>query len=295
MANDLLDPTFLRELEVLRRHLEIRARSGAAGERLASRRGSSVEFQEHRPYVPGDDPRRIDWMAYARSGEPVIKLFRAEEDVVVRLLVDRSASMGFGEPSKLCIARRLAAAVGYLALARLERAQLIEAAPERTLVRPPVRGRASLPELLRSLGALEAQGAVDLTRAIDGTVRQGGRPGLMVVCSDFFDGGPVLGALGRARAAGHDVVLFQVVSPEEQAPMLEGDLLLEDAETGETVELTADADALEAYVRRFAGLCEELRAFARRHGATYVRVVVGEPLEEAIRRMVNRSCDGGLS
>lgn len=291
MAEELLDPAFLRELEALRRRMEIRARSGAAGERLASRKGSSVEFQEHRPYAPGDDPRRIDWMAYARSGEPMIKLFRAEEDVVARLLVDRSASMGFGEPSKLQVARRLAAAIGYLSLARLERAQLIDAGPERTLLRPPVRGRASLPELLRPLVALEAEGAVDLARAIDSAVRQSVRPGLLVVLSDFFDAGPVLGALGRARAAGHDLAMVQVVLPEEESPSLEGDLLLEDAETGETIELTADADALEAYARRFAGLCEELRVFARRQGATYVRTVVGEALEEPIRRLVSRASD----
>jgi uncharacterized protein (DUF58 family) len=291
VAEELLDPAFLRELEALRRRMEIRARSGAAGERLASRKGSSVEFQEHRPYAPGDDPRRIDWMAYARSGEPMIKLFRAEEDVVARLLVDRSASMGFGEPSKLQVARRLAAAIGYLSLARLERAQLIDAGPERTLLRPPVRGRASLPELLRPLVALEAEGAVDLARAIDSAVRQSMRPGLLVVLSDFFDAGPVLGALGRARAAGHDLAMVQVVLPEEESPSLEGDLLLEDAETGETIELTADADALEAYARRFAGLCEELRVFARRQGATYVRTVVGEALEEPIRRLVSRVSD----
>jgi uncharacterized protein (DUF58 family) len=291
VAEELLDPAFLRELEALRRRMEIRARSGAAGERLASRKGSSVEFQEHRPYAPGDDPRRIDWMAYARSGEPMIKLFRAEEDVVARLLVDRSASMGFGEPSKLQVARRLAAAIGYLSLARLERAQLIDAGPERTLLRPPVRGRASLPELLRPLVALEAEGAVDLARAIDSAVRQSVRPGLLVVLSDFFDAGPVLGALGRARAAGHDLAMVQVVLPEEESPSLEGDLLLEDAETGETIELTADADALEAYARRFAGLCEELRVFARRQGATYVRTVVGEALEEPIRRLVSRASD----
>jgi uncharacterized protein (DUF58 family) len=291
VAEELLDPGFLRELEALRRRMEIRARSGAAGERLASRKGSSVEFQEHRPYAPGDDPRRIDWMAYARSGEPMIKLFRAEEDVVARLLVDRSASMGFGEPSKLQVARRLAAAIGYLSLARLERAQLIDAGPERTLLRPPVRGRASLPELLRPLVALEAEGAVDLARAIDSAVRQSMRPGLLVVLSDFFDAGPVLGALGRARAAGHDLAMLQVVLPEEESPALEGDLLLEDAETGETIELTADADALEAYARRFAGLCEELRVFARRQGATYVRTVVGEALEEPIRRLVSRASD----
>lgn len=291
MAEELLEPAFLRELEALRRRMEVRARSGAAGERLASRRGSSVEFQEHRPYAPGDDPRRIDWMAYARSGEPMIKLFRAEEDVVVRLLVDRSASMGFGEPSKLHVARKLAAAVGYLSLARLERAQLIEAAPGRTLMRPSVRGRASLPELLRTLGALEAEGTVDLARAVDGSIRQSVRPGMLVVFSDFFDAGPVLQALSRARAAGHDLVLMQVLAAEEVSPTLEGDLLLEDSETGETMELTADADSLNAYAQRLHGLCEELRSFSRRHGAVYIRTIVGESLEEAIRKMVYRSHD----
>ena len=109
--------------------------------------------------------------------------------------------------------------------------------------------------------------------------------------SDFFDAGPVLASLGRARAAGHDVVLVQVVLPDEVTPQLEGDLVLEDSETGATVELTADATAIEAYLRRFAGLCDELRVFARRHGGSYVRHVVGEPLLDAARRLVGRTID----
>src|SRR5262245_26111442 len=91
-SRTLLDPAFLRELEALRRRLTIRARSGASGEHTARRRGGSAEFLEHRPYAPGDDLRRVDWAAYARSGEPVLKIFRAEEDVVVRLVCDASAS-----------------------------------------------------------------------------------------------------------------------------------------------------------------------------------------------------------
>jgi uncharacterized protein (DUF58 family) len=290
-TDDLLDPTFLRELEVLRRRLEIRARSGDAGERATSRKGSSSEFQEHRPYGPGDDPRRIDWSAFARTGEPVVKLFRAEEDSVARLLVDGSASMGLGEPSKLALARRLAAATGFMALARLERAQLIEASEGRTLPRAPVRGRAALGGLLRGLGALEARGSVDLARSIDLAVRQASRPGLLAVFSDFFDPGPVLSALGQARAAGHDVALVQVVLREEQEPTLEGDLLLVDAETDATIEVTADASALEAYMLRFAGLCEELRGFARKRGATYVRALSDEALEAVVRRLVSRAID----
>src|SRR3954471_5427063 len=122
-AAPLLGPDFVRELEVLRRRLDIRARSGGGGEHLAKRRGGSAEFQEHRAYAPGDDLRRIDWAAYARTGEPVLKLFRAEEDLVARLVCDGSASM----EAKLDTMKRLAAAIGYMTLAGSERAQVFVA------------------------------------------------------------------------------------------------------------------------------------------------------------------------
>src|SRR3954470_16961757 len=145
----LLDADFVRELSLLRRRLKVDVRSGGAGEHVARRRGGSAEFQEHRPYEPGDDLRRIDWLAFARSGQPVTKLFRAEEDTMVRIVLDASASLDFGTPSKLEAARRVAAAVGYLALASGQRSELWVARVsssgrlpfERT---PPRRGRAGI-------------------------------------------------------------------------------------------------------------------------------------------------------
>src|SRR5262249_16792098 len=154
----LLGPDFVRELEVLRRRLEVRARSGGGGEHLAKRRGGSSEFQDHRPYASGDDLRRIDWAAYARTDEPVLKLFRAEEDVIARLVCDASASLAIGEPSKLDAARRFAAAVGYMTLARSERAQLFVAGVGLAREHSPVRGRGGLPSLLRTLEGIEAAG-----------------------------------------------------------------------------------------------------------------------------------------
>jgi uncharacterized protein (DUF58 family) len=287
----LLDPAFVRELEALRRRLEIRARSGGGGEQLARRKGSSAEFQEHRAYAPGDDMRRIDWAAYARTGEPVLKLFRAEEDVIARIVCDGSASLGFGEPSKLEVARRMAAAVGYMTLARSERAQLFVGGEGITAEGSPCRGRGGLPQLLRSLDALSAKGGTNLARAIDGVVQRSSRPGMLAVLSDFFDPGPVTSALGRAVSAGHDVALVQVLAPEEIQPNFEGDFELEDAETGALVEVTMDASAIEAYTLRFAGLCEELRGWAKKFGATYVRVRTDEALDEAVRRFVARSVD----
>ena len=154
-----------------------------------------------------------------------------------------------------------------------------------------MRGRGGVPALLRALGAVSAEGDTDLGKAVDTVVQKSHRPGMLVVVSDFFDPGPVISALGRAVAAGHDVILAQVVAPDEIEPDFEGDWALEDAETGAVVEVTMDADAIDAYVLRFAGLCEELRAFARKHRAAYVRVRTDEPLEGAVRRLVARSVD----
>lgn len=291
LSTPLLSPDFVRELEVLRRRLEVRARSGQSGEHVAKRRGGSAEFYEHRPYAAGDDLRRIDWAAYARSGEPVVKVYRAEEDVVARLLCDCSASLQFGDPPKIDVARQLAAAVGYMTLADAERAQLVVTAGGAVREHRPSRGRSGLPALLRLLDGVETGGATDLSTAIDSVVRKSARAGMLVVLSDFFDPGPVLSSLTRAAIGGHDVVLVQVLAPEEVDPDYEGDWTLEDAETGDQVDLTMDAAALEAYVLRFAGLCEELRGWARRHGATYVRTLTNDGLEDPVRRIVSRSID----
>jgi uncharacterized protein (DUF58 family) len=290
-SSALLDPEFVRELEVLRRRLELAARSGGPGEHLARRRGGAAEFQEHRAYAPGDDLRRIDWAAYARSGEPMLKVFRAEEDVVARLVCDASASLDFGTPTKLEVARRLAAAVGYMTLAASERAQVVAAGGETVRTHPPARGRNGLPGLLRVLDGVRAGGSTDLTRAIDSVVRESARPGLLAIFSDFFDRGPWLAALGRAVAAGHDVALVQILAPEELAPSAEGDLAFEDAETGERVELVLDAAAIDAYATRLHGLFQALGGFARRHGATYVRARTDEPIEPVVRRLVGRAVE----
>ena len=290
-ASALLDPAFARELEALRRRLRVRARSGDGGEHLARRRGGSAEFLEHRPYAPGDDLRRIDWLAFARTGEPVFKLFRSEEDVVVRLVVDASASLDFGTPSKLLLAKKLAAALGYMALAASERTQVATASEGLERMREPVRGRASLPKLLRELDGIQPRGGTNLGAAIDSVVQRSVRPGMLVVVSDFMDPGPFDAALGRAAAGGHDVALVQVLAQEEVRPPYDGDVAFEDAESGAVVEVTLDGGAIDAYVARLNALLLGLRALAKKHRATYVRVLNDEPVLGAVRRFVARGVD----
>lgn len=297
----LLSANFVRELETLRRRLEIQARSGGPGSVAARRRGGAAEFLEHRAYAPGDDLRRVDWLAFARTGEPMVKTFRSEEDATVHLLLDCSASLGFGTPTKLDVIRRLAAAIGYMALAESERVQVISAGgntttssrPMRALshIGPPRRGRAALAALLRELTITDEGGPGDLSAAIDRLSETTSRPGLLVVLSDFFDSGPVTRSLARARAKGHSFALIQVLTRDEVSPVLEGDLTLVDSETGALLDVTMDPAAIDAYVLRFVALVDELRSFARKHGGVYVRTLNEEPMEGAVRRFVARSID----
>ncbi len=287
----LLDAELVRELDALGRRLESRARSGGVGENTGRKRGGSSEFQEHRGYAPGDDLRRIDWAAYARSDEPVLKVFRVEEDVVARIVCDASASLDFGSPRKIDVARRLVAAIGYLSLSRSERAQLFVGGDGLRSERSPARGRGGLSGLLRGIDAIEAKGATDLAKTIDAVVARAKRPGLLTLVSDFLDPGEVIEALGRAASRGNDLALVHVFAEEEASPPDEGDFTLEDAETGEIVDVTIDRDAVVAYERRFQRLGDDLRRFAKKHRASYLRVRTDEPLLLALRRFVARAID----
>jgi len=287
----LLEPGFIRELEALRRRMQVRARSGAGGEHFARRRGSSAEFLEHRPYAPGDDLRRIDWLAFARTGEPVFKLFRAEEDVVVRFLIDASTSLIAGEPTKLDTAKKIAAAIGYMALATSERTQVTYGTDGLDRYCEPSRGRGGLPKLLKELDPIEGDGKTDLAETIDAVLQRSPRPGMLVIFSDFFDPGPFESAITKAASTGHDVALVQTLAREEIDPQFDGDYELEDAETGETVEVTMDASAIEAYLARLNRLIFGLRALAKKTRATYVRHATDEPIIGAVRRFVNRVVD----
>lgn len=271
MSASLLEPDFLRRLARLRLAVRRRFAGATSGARRSKNRGSSAEFAEHRPYFPGDDVRRIDWNAYARLEELVLRLFVAEEDLSLYLLLDTSASMGVGEPRKLDVAKRLAAGLGYVGLSGSERVAVMPFAARLARPLPASRGRKRVGPLLRFLDELEPSGETDLSRAVDEFLSRSPRPGLVVVLSDFLDPSGFTRPLDRLVADKHEPVLFHVLDREELDPTPGGDLELLDSERGRKVEVSLDARAVRAYRARLAAFLAELEGYAKKRGLFYGR------------------------
>lgn len=291
----LLEPELLRRLARLRLAVRRRFAGATSGARRSKNRGSSAEFAEHRPYFPGDDVRRIDWNAYARLEELVLRLFVAEEDLSLYLLLDTSASMGLGTPPKLEVAKRLAAGLGYVGLSGSERVAVMPFASGLARALPPSRGKKRVGPLLRHLDELSPGGDTDLSRTVEQFLSRAPRPGLVVVLSDFLDPGGFSRPLDRLLSARHEPVLFHVLDREELDPTPGGDLELVDAETGSKVEVSLDARAVRAYRARLAAFLGELEGYAKKRGIFYGRTSSERPFEEVLIDYLARGTPGAPS
>lgn len=277
------------------------------GERRSRRRGRSVEFDDFRPYVPGDDLRHIDWNVLARLERLVVKLFREDEDLALYLIVDASASMNSGEPSKLLAAHRVAMALGYVGL--VNRARVIGAsfggdADGRVRVLRPLRGRASIQRLADFLlqsardGAGQGVGGTrggasageTFERAMRVVARSKSGRGVLVLVSDMLvpieemsAGLSYLAGGAGVGNAGFESYVIQTLSPGEIEPRklvekgLVGDLRLMDAESGRAAEVTITGDVIRRYKQAFerhqAGLVKACAARSISH--TLVPTSVG--------------------
>src|SRR5918912_2708017 len=239
----LFDEAFLRRLD----RLALLARRPVAGElqgeRRSPRRGPSVEFADFKPYVPGDDFRQIDWNLYARAEKFFLKLFVAEEELTIHLLLDTSRSMDWGNPNKLRYAKRVAGAVGYIALTNLDRVTLSAFGQEREVRMPAQRSRRGALPLFRFLEQLQPGAAADFEGICRRYARTARTPGPLLLCSDLMDGGWREG-LQALIARRFEVTVIHTLAPQEVQPELEGDLRLVDSEGGAQVRLTADVDLL---------------------------------------------------
>ncbi len=278
----LIDRASLERLERLAVRWE-RSFEGLLGGRNVSRRaGVGHEFLDHRGYHHGDDLRSVNWRAYMRLERLFLKMFRTEPRTPIRVLVDVSESMACGDEPKFTYACRLAAALCYVGLVRLETMVFY---PFSNRVFESFRaqgGRSRYAQASAFLEGLETGGRSDLAAAVRSFVIETSVPGPVLVISDFLDEGDAPAALERLAAEGHELVVAHLVAPEDRRPPWDGELEIEDAETGELRRLQFDRSAADAYARAFDEYADSIERVVVRREGRYVRLETDVSLEDAL-------------
>ncbi len=285
---ELLSGRFMRQLDALDVFSRKVLHGKLQGERRSKRRGQSVEFADHRPYVVGDDLRFVDWNVYGRLDQLFIKLFLEELDLSLHVLVDVSASMGTGEPRKALIAKRLAAALCYIGLVNNNRVTLTTFADGVVGQVGNMRGRGYLSQMAELL----LDGDDGEKSSLERTARQvvtSQAPGVMIVLSDMLLKDGYEDALRRIIGRKYDLYVIQILSPEELEPTFTGDLKLVDAEDGDEAEVTISASLLDFYKKSVNAYCKQLNDFCTSRGATYMLTNSAEPIEPLVLNYLRKA------
>ncbi len=282
-----VNETFLSRLRNVSLVSQRKLTSGLTGEHASPRRANALEFADYRSYAPGDDLRRVDWNAYLRLGQLLVKLADAPERLTLHLLLDTSGSMAWGHPSKFNYARQVAAGLAYVALNHMDAANLLVLHGQEC-VRWSRQSSASPAAMVRAINALEASGTTDLDAALSSYTSQGNHRGVAVLISDLLSPLGYQTGLERLSRTGVRPVVIHLLSPEELDPALEGDLELLDTETGETVQVSIDWATLRRYRRWVREWLEEIEAFCSGRGITYLRVETTQPIEELLLDRLRR-------
>ena len=280
----MLTDSFLSRLDTLSLAMRGRAQGGAGGSRRSRQTGSSAEFSDYREYVPGDDIRRLDWNAYARFDKLFLKLFMEEQESLVTVLLDASASMA----AKWASARSAAEAVGYLALTGGDRLNIQVLKNGRALCSPQLSGRAAFPRLTGFLDVCAPNGNEgSLTEAVKHT--EGLKKGLCFLITDGYTEDALKEALDYLRYLKQETAVIQVLSGEELRPDYAGAVRLTDSESGEKLDLLADRAALDAYRDALTDFLKSVRENCASREAPYMLLDSEKSFEESFIPLLSQS------
>jgi uncharacterized protein (DUF58 family) len=277
-AKELFDPAFLESL----RRLHILARRVARGGRPAEQRskglGAGIEFQDFRPYTPGDDFRSIDWKAYQRLGKVFLRLYEEHLDLPVYLLVDRSRSLFEEDPPRIQAGLRCALALASISLNQHDSVGLFPFAEDLQIALRPRSGRARLHRFAEALTALEPGGATDFARSLRTFSALGLRQGLVVIVSDFFDPLGADAVVDAVKRLPHRILLVRLLRETDAEPRLGGDFQLNDCESGESQDVSATPAILDAYREAYRRFDATLTGYVRKRGAGLLVLDTDQPV-----------------
>src|SRR6187431_1368170 len=275
----LFDDEFQRKLEMLalvsRRVFAGRLRA----ERRSKKKGSGIEFADHRDYVAGDDFRSVDWNVYQRFGKLLVRLYEEEEDLSIYLIVDCSSSMAFGEKKKFDQARRLCAALAYVGLANLDRVTVVGVNDAVISRMPTTRGKGRIFKVFEFLSELEPGGVTDLGTSLQTFVAQHKRRGLAILLSDLYDPAGFEAGINVLRYNKFEPYVLHVVDPKESKPDLHGDVVIYDCETGEEREVTVTEALLKRMHEAVVDYGKQIEHFCTSRQVPYFTADVDTPFE----------------
>ena len=263
-----LKPEVIRQIARLDLRAQFIIKGFLQGLHASPFHGFSVEFSEHRKYSPGDDPADIDWLVYAKTDKYYVKKFEAETNLTGYLVMDLSESMAYSheqELTKFEYSICLAAALCYLMIHQNDPVGLITFGEKIVNSLAPKSKRAQIGNILSVLAKLEPEEKTDIGNSLNQLAAMLKHSSLVMIFSDLLaDPDEVLPSLRRLRHGGHDVILFHVLDQAEVAFPFEGLVELEDPESGETLEVDADAyrseylEEIDEFRTRYARECRQI-------------------------------------
>ncbi len=283
-----LQPDFLKKLERLRLVAKRLSWRGIHGEHPSSRKGFSLEFSDYRRYQKGDDLRYVDWNIYRRMERLFLKVFTAEEEINVYLLLDASRSMAEGNPSKIDYAKSVAAALGYIGLKNLDRVGGMAFSYRMHSPLALGRGRKQVLALFDFLEGLACRGETDLQAAVKTFCLFFPRPGLVVFLSDLFDPQGWRGGLEELLKKGHQVLAIQILDETETRPEAWGDVSLLDVESERERRLFLDADLVQRFHNEIGRYLEGIQSFCSSRQIDYLRTTTATPFEDFVLKTLQQ-------
>lgn len=279
-----LDPNVLSRLSTMELRARVVVEGFIAGLHQSPYRGFSVEFAEYRQYTPGDDIRHIDWKAYARTDRYYVKEFEEETNLHCFILLDRSASMGYRSSgvSKLEYGSYLAAALAYFIARQRDGVGLVTFDRQVVDFLPARSKTAHIHALLSTLEHLSPGEETDMGKPLHELAETIARRGMIILISDLIDEPEqTLDALRHFRFKGHDIIVFQIVDPDEVTFPFTDSTRFEDAETGERLAVVPSL-IRDRYIEAFKAFLEQNRTGCAKLRVDYTLLNTVDPLDYAL-------------
>lgn len=285
MLQRFLDPQILASISSLDLVAKTVVDGFVAGLHRSPTFGFSQEFAEYRQYVEGDDLRHVDWNVFARTDRVYLKRFRGETNMQLLILLDTSASMGYGSGkiTKLDYGRFLSASLAYLASGQRDAVGLIVFDEDVINYVAPSARQGQLMRNLHAIEKAEAGKRTDFVKPFHHFQQYLKRRGIVIVISDFYaNPKEICSVVEPLRFHGNEVVLFHLLDPQEIAPKFKDPVLLLDVEDNVAMEVTPDY-AKNEYRQKVDRHIQDLREEASRSGLEYVFMDTSKPLDAGLR------------